>query len=379
MNSPLNLRAGLLLLCCALLLSLSGCIESFEPSGGTVTPNFLVVDGFLNSDGVTTIKLTRSLGLKAKTAPAAEAKAKLFVEEENGLRYALPETTAGTYVSARLSLNPTKRYRLFFTTANNRAYATDYTRAKLTPPIDKVSWLVEGDVVRVQVSAHDDANQTQYYRWDAEETWEFTSAYRSYYEWVGSKMKRRTQDIYRCWTTQPSGVIKLNTTTKLSQDVVADFPLLTLASSSVKLRYKYSVLVKQYAQTVEEFAYWEALRKNTENIGTLFDPLPSQLTGNVHCLTDPSEQVLGYIGAYSVQEQRLFISRDQLPASWKSDTGYETCGKPDTVEYRNAAVSFRTTNYIPLDSLEARGYTAQYADCADCRRRGTNVPPAFWK
>ncbi|WP_157807414.1 DUF4249 domain-containing protein [Hymenobacter chitinivorans] len=359
---------------------MSGCIESFEPKEGSTTPpSLLVVDGFLNSQGVTTIKLTRSLGLKAKTAPAAEAKAKLFVEEENGLRYTLFETTAGTYNSARLSLNPAKRYRLHFTTANNRAYATDYTRAKITPAVDEVHWLVEGDRVVVQVSAHDETNQTQYYRWDAEETWEFTSAYRSKLEALpGGGLIPREVSIYRCWGTQPGGLIKTFTTTKLSQDVVADFPLLTLASSSVKLRYKYSVLVKQYAQTVEEFAYWEALRKNTENIGTLFDPLPSQLTGNVHCLTDPSEQVLGYIGAYSVQEQRLFISRDQLPASWKSDTGYETCAKPDTIPKAYVHVSFLTPDYLPLEDVD-KGVTAQYAKCVDCRLRGTNIQPSFWK
>ncbi|UOQ71270.1 DUF4249 domain-containing protein [Hymenobacter cellulosilyticus] len=377
MNTHVNLRAGLLL-CCALLLSLSGCIESFEPSDGPVTQNFLVVDGFLNSEGVTTIKLTRSLGLKAKTAPPVEAKAKVFMEEENGPRYALPETQAGTYVSPRLTLNPAKRYRLHFNTANNREYITDYTQAKRTPPIDKVNWQVEGNSVRILVSAHDAANQTRYYRWDMDETWEFTSAYHSYLEYSNGKIRPRAVDIYRCWGTQPSGLIKLFTTTKLSQDVVADYPVLMLPSNSVKLRYKYSVLVKQYAQTVEEFAYWEALRKNTENIGTLFDPLPSQLTGNIHCVTDPAELVLGYIGAYSVQEQRLFISRDQLPADWKFETGYETCGVPDTVSGFYKDVAFLTPNYLPLEDLEGR-YTAQYADCVDCRRRGTNVQPTFWK
>ncbi|MEJ7664694.1 MAG: DUF4249 family protein [Hymenobacter sp.] len=57
---------------------------------------------------------------------------------------------------------------------------------------------------------------------------------------------------------------------------------------SSKLYYLYSILVRQYALTPEEFAYWDKLRKNTENLGTLFDPLPSQLSGNVHRLTMPA-------------------------------------------------------------------------------------------
>ncbi|TGE28294.1 DUF4249 domain-containing protein [Hymenobacter metallicola] len=378
MNTHVSLRVRLLVWC-TLVLGLSSCIETFEPDISNAPQSFLVVDGFLNSDGVTTIRLTRSLGLKAKTPPPVEAKATIFIEEEAGQRYPLTETTAGTYVSARLQLNPARKYRLHFNTRTGREYVTDYTRAKFTPPIDEVAWEVENAGVRVLVSTHDNTNQTQYYRWDMDETWEFTSAYRSYYEYVNNKMQQRTVNIYRCWTSQPSGFIKLNTTTKLSQDVVAKYPLLTLPSTSVKLRYKYSVLVKQYAQSVEEFAYWEALRKNTENIGTLFDPLPSQLTGNIHCLTDPSELVLGFIGAYSVQEKRLFISREDLPAAWTFETGYENCVRPDTVNFINVSVSFTTANYLPLDFLEGRGYTAHYADCIDCRRRGNNTPPAFWK
>ncbi|UOQ52070.1 DUF4249 domain-containing protein [Hymenobacter cellulosivorans] len=377
MNILLHLRAGLLL-GCALLLSLSSCIEPFEPSGGNANPNFLVVDGFLNSDGVTTIKLTRSLSLKTKTDPPVEARAKLFIEEENGPRYALTETTAGTYISARLSLNPAKRYRLHFNTANNHEYVTDYTRAKITPPIDKVSWDVEGNGVRVLVSTHDATNQTQYYRWDMNETWEFTSAFRSYLEYVNGGLRYRTENTFRCWTSQPSTFIRLATTTKLSQDVVADNPLLTLPSTTTKLRFKYSVLVKQYAQTVEEFAYWELIRKNTENIGTLFDPLPSQLTGNIHCVTDPTEVVLGYIGAYSVQEKRIFISRDELPADWVPETGFGNCLRPDTILPSEINV-FRDPNFLPLVELEGKVYLGSPADCADCRRRGTNVPPSFWK
>ncbi|TGE24065.1 DUF4249 domain-containing protein [Hymenobacter aquaticus] len=361
-----------------LLLSLTSCIDPFEPEVNGVNVNFLVVDGFINASGVTTIKLTRTLNLQANTPPPVESKATVYVEEENGQRYRLTESPAGTYTSPNLQLNVGKRHRLHFTTAASKEYFSDYTAVKLTPPIDKVTWTADEGGVHLFVSAHDDANKTQYYRWDYDETWEFTSQYRSYFEFVGGKMQYRTNNIWRCWTGQLGGFIRLSTTTKLNQDVVADYPLANLPSNSTKLRYKYSVLVKQYAQTQEEFAYWEEMRKNTESIGTLFDPLPTQLVGNMHCATKPDELVLGYVGGYSVSEKRIFISRDELPASWQFETGYK-CGVPDTIQFQYAALAFNNPNFLPIEMIEDVGYTGLTSDCVDCRKRGTNVAPSFWK
>jgi hypothetical protein len=368
---------------CLLLLGVSSCIDRFEPEVKGPAQNFLVVDGFLNSSGVTTIKLTRALTLQAATAPPVEARAKVFIEEENGQHYALTESPAGTYTSAALRLNASKRHRLQFTTTTGKEYTSDYTVVKITPPIDAVSWKIDNDEVRIGVSTHDAANTTHYYRWDAEETWEFTAPYRSAIELINGRIQARTNNIYRCWVTEKLGAIRLGNTTRLSQDIVADAPLISLPNTSVKLGYKYSVLVREYAQTAEEFAYWEALRKNTENIGTLFDALPTQLTGNVHCTTDATELVMGFVGAYSVTEKRIFIRYTDLPSTWTFASGYDKCPKPDIIEPSMAGNVFQSANYLPIETIyndngSVRAYTGLAAECVDCRLKGSNVQPVFW-
>jgi hypothetical protein len=152
--------------------------------------------------------------------------------------------------------------------------------------------------------------------------------------------------------------------------------------NSTKLRYKYSILVKQYSLSAEEFAYWELLQKNTENIGTIFDPQPSQLTGNVHSLSDAAEPVIGYVGVQSVAEKRIFIKRDELPRSWRALTGYEqNCPAPDTLRPAtgSALEVFRSGRAIPIDRVEGGGLLYSSAECVDCRKRGTNVRPSFWE
>jgi hypothetical protein len=231
---------------------------------------------------------------------------------------------------------------------------------------------------------HDPSNATRYYRWSYVETWEFTSAYYSQFEFTGGAMRRRTENIYNCWGTEKSPTINLTSTTRLTQDVVTDFPLTLLPRNSPKLRFRYSVLVSQFAQTPEEYSYWEKLKKNTESIGSLFDPLPSQLSGNVRCLDEANETVIGYVGAASVSQKRIFIANAQLPRGTINLNGYENCQAQDTIPAAQATTVFRNPRVIPIDAVYPPvgvipiAYTAGTPECIDCRQRGTNVKPSFW-
>src|SRR4030095_9484524 len=85
-----------------------------------------------------------------------------------------------------------------------------------------------------------------------------------------------------------------------------------------KLDIKYSALVRQYPLDAEAYKYWLTVQKNSQSLGGLFDLQPSQITGNIHGVTNPNDPVFGYISASSVQEQRIFISNRSLP-DWKSN------------------------------------------------------------
>ncbi|OON69608.1 DUF4249 domain-containing protein [Hymenobacter sp. CRA2] len=375
------------LLAWGLLLLAAGCIDPFNPKVADTNKNYLVVDGFINTKGVTTIKLSRTFNLSAGGQAPTETRARVYIEDEAGSRITLSEAPSapGTYTSPSQVLNPARKYRLHFFTNAGKEYTSDYTAALNTPEIDSVAWASTSNGVVIDVSTHDNTNQVQYYRWNYDETWEFTSAYRSYLEYVNRRLQGRGEDIYRCWISQPSTSIRLADVSRLSETVVSKLPLITIPAKSQKLRIKYSILVKQHAQTAEEYAYWDLLRKNTENIGTLFDPLPSQLTGNVHDLNDPDQPVLGYVGAYSETQKRIFIEWAQLPQDGRLfETGYESCSPPDTVEVRDVAAAFASPAVLPLEALyDGQGsiiaYTSGSAGCTDCRLRGTNVRPGFWR
>ena len=368
----------------SLVLLLAGCVDRYLPPVISAPQTYLVVDGFINLRGVTTVRLSRSRSLNTPTSPV-ETNASVTIQDETGVSYPLFERIigTGTYTSDYLTLSPTHQYQLRLRTGAGREYASDLVTGKLTPAIDQLSWASETNGVQVYLDAHDPAGATGYYRWTYQETWAFHSDYQSGYEYVNNQIQARSEDIYHCWRSENSTAIKLSTTTGLSQDVVAKFPLTLLPANSDKLGTRYSILVQQYAQTPEEYAYWDNLRKNTESLGTLFDPLPSQLSGNVHGLTDASELVLGYVGTASVTERRLFIDRSELPAANHFLTGYENCLPLDTVLLRNVPFYFAFQGSLPVYAIYGNGgvllgYTGGAADCVDCRLRGTNVRPSFW-
>lgn len=390
-------RPGLLasrLLLLLLLAGSAGCVEPYAPEVIDAPTSFLVIDGFINADGPTSIRLSRTASLDTKATPPPEARARLQVEDEAlGVVFGLTETAPGVYVAPATRLNPAHRYRLRIATSKGQEYASAYLPVKLTPPIDAVRWKPQDNSVNILVSTHDDTRASEYYRWEYVETWEIRSPYQPKIEYFNRAIiSIRTPYPSVCWNSNESNQILISKTTALAQDVVSDFRVQGVGAQNPQLYSRYSILVRQQSLTEEEYTYWEQLKKNTESIGSLFDPQPSQITGNVRGLNNPDDRALGFVGVHSVTEKRLFINSQELPTSWQRQSGYENCLPPDTVSIVSRFldpktiidVAFSNQLLLPIDSIPGNGpgniigYTAKARDCIDCRTRGTAVKPSFW-
>ncbi|PJJ53193.1 uncharacterized protein DUF4249 [Hymenobacter chitinivorans DSM 11115] len=362
---------------------LSGCIEDYTPEVKSSKTQFLVVDGFINTQGPTTIKLSRSANLAQTGGPVVERLAQVSIEDAAGNRTPLKETVPGTYVSADQQLVPGRNYRLTIKTGAGRQYVSAFTAAKVTPPIDAITWKASDAGVQLYVNTHDPAGATGYYRWIYDETWFFLSAYNSELEYVDGEIRPRKDNIYECWGTENPEIIQVGTTTGLTQDAVTDFPLTRVPRNSIKLRFRYSLRARQYALSQEEYKYWETLKKNTETLGTPFDPLPSQVQGNVHCLQDATEPVLGFVGATSLVEKRLFVNNNELPADWTFlDSNYLGCQYLADTTLLTKDEIFGYFSFIkrtPIAYVRGKtSFSGSTTDCVDCRVHGTNVKPSFW-
>jgi hypothetical protein len=186
--------------------------------------------------------------------------------------------------------------------------------------------------------------------------------------------------------------------------VVSNTPVTFVSSTSEKFTSEYSIIVNQYALTADAYAFWVNLKKNTEQLGGIFDPQPSQINGNIHSLTNPSQTVIGYVSVGNVTSKRIFIKNQQLPA-WIPTQPYPNCGL-DSVYLRylppGATVPVNQENQrfnylkdggiedplIPVGAIifipiigpeEIIGHSGSSRECTDCTLRGTNKKPVFWQ
>lgn len=385
-----------------ILTAATACKKQINIAPSAKITSYLVVDGNISLGDSTTITLRRTVNLDSNAKANPELGAVVTVESAGGASYKLIGKGNGTYVSAPLNLSAGEKYSLKITTLNGSKYASDFVPVKNSPPIDSVRTTITGTGLQIGVDTHDATNNSKYYRWEYTETYQIRSAFESLITVVQNPsapppdfqyIRPPAQRIYNCWISDTSNTIITATTAKLGADKINNASLALVAANSEKLRFRYSILVKQYTLTADAFNYFEILKKNTEQIGGIFDPQPSELTGNMHCISNPNEPVIGFVTVGQVTQKRIFVDKANLPASWVAETPYSSCHL-DTLLYAR-----KLTNTIPtippIYVFEVRdliysgikltvdyapgGYTASTPVCVDCTLRGTNKKPSFWK
>jgi hypothetical protein len=340
----------------------------------------LVVEGFLNSGGTTTIKLSKSFQLADTSRITMESGASVVVESRNA-QYPLSESIGGNYVADLNFLDPSQEYRLHIKTSG-KEYVSDYVKVQSTPAIDSINWTRDDKGVTVHANTHDPANNSLYYRYDFVETWEDRAAYiaRWIYESGTGILRQRgpSEEVYQCWQTVPSTTIDLATSIALQNDIIHQKNLVFIPDGDRKLSVRYSILVKQYVLSKGAFNFFQLMKKNTESLGTIFDPQPTQLTGNIRSVSNPAEPVIGFFYGSSEQQKRIFINASEVPG-WgfqQNCTSYTV--PPDSVK------SMMGGGLYPYDATEVPfvGITEvklSETRCFDCTvRGGSKTKPAFW-
>jgi len=375
-----------------------GCKQVYNPKPITQTTNYLVVEGSISTGTDTTVvRLSRTTPISSKSGTTPELGAVVTIISDGGASFPCTETGNGYYKTAGLNV-ASGNFGLKINTSDGKIYQSDIVPSKNSPPIDSVYYRIQSDGVKVYADTHDATNNTRYYRWDYTGTYEFHSAFSSilYLQTVpvDSVMNRPlVNQIYTCWRNETSTTLLINSSAKLAKDVIRQNPVAFIASSSEALQNRYSILVKQYALTADAYNYYTQLKKNTEQLGGIFDPQPSHLTGNLHCISNPGEPVLGYITAGTSAQTRIYINNRDLPA-WITDSPYSQCMMDTDLYARHVGQGSSIINEVqdriyagfdipiypvqPPGAPHPLGYTGSSPACVDCTLRGTNVKPSFW-
>jgi hypothetical protein len=366
---------GKILICSSFLL-FTGCIQKFVPEI-TEIQDLMVIEGLLTDQpGQNSIKISTSLPVGSRYQVKPLSGCTVLISDDEGNTYTLDESDAGVY-----SADPTfqgvvgRTYTLNIRTGTshgNRNYTSIPVMMKPVPPIDSIyydkvvltrmadGW-PSGEGCQIYLNTFDKQNICKFFRWEYTETWEILIPYH-----VPNN---------RCWVTNKSDKINIKNTTGLSEGKIEKLPVNLVTNESDRLRVRYSILVNQYSMNEEEYGYWEKLRSIVEQSGSLYDITPSSVPGNIKCIEDPYEKVLGYFSVSSVKSKRIFIN-DQFRGT---PDLYKECEQAE-VDYYAPIPDLNVSVWVIIDhSWEPPLKVVTYTKgCADCTVRGTNVKPDYW-
>lgn len=362
----------------ALLLLLSACVTDYEPKGLEQVRDLLVVDGII-TNGETTIKLRRSVGLTDDfTEDEFVNNAKVVVEREDGIVFACANSSEkGEYKVDMGDLDQGSRYRLRVS-LDGLEYESDYLGPEITPPIDSISLLKKGpgEDVRLCVSTHNAQGQTSYFRWMYKENWEVQAEIYMEAEKINNVVVMydllTSNNWYYCWGKDSSKVISLGSSERLTENVISNKSLASYHPYNRRFSILYHAEVEQYALRREAYDYYFNLQKNIEESGSLFAPIPSEMKGNIRCVTDPEVPVIGFVEVSTVTRLKRFFP--EIEEIYEA----EVTGCASTIVQGEEYEDNSDYGYVVYNPMDSKSNVFALKRCMDCGRYGSKQKPSWW-
>ncbi|MHC1707677.1 MAG: DUF4249 domain-containing protein [Bacteroidales bacterium] len=364
------------------------CIKPFHPEINSLDANKYVVSGQitdLDSKQKVTISRTSSLN-QPEFIPVKNCLVKII--DDKGHEFLLQDELNGDYTGYidTALVAPGTSFRVDILTADGITIVSDFERVSTSPPVDSIYYTLKSiptpdpNIYRHGIQYYIDLNGTEansrYYRWEAIETYEYHAPYPLIWYYDGSVHQIWPPDSSRmvCWRTVLVPATFTLSTSNLSENKYISLPLHFVDNKSPRLCYGYSLLVHQYALSEDAYIFWDKMRENSSGQGGLYEKQPMAIKGNMHNITHPEEEVLGFFGASKVTSKRIYTA----PVSGLGFDFSNFCS-PETLfngfkdispyEYPAGLVGDKDS-YKPL---------VMQRECYNCTTLGgTIVKPDFW-
>ena len=400
-------------------LMLSSCIYPFEP-GIETSDSRIVVEGSVSIGGTSEFSFSRVFPFTSNgyDMPAMEMTG--YIEGEDGSRIearrVMDEESSQAYAATRdkvdgsepaysplaslvfdtSNASPSQRYRVHFKELITGAeYESDWLEVCVQPTIDELRYILDYDRHELNVALSMHCPSHTHFRWRYDETWEYHSDLYATQYFVYEDMFDKSDgsyhpergihnyvsptNTYYCWSTVRSPEVKIFSTTEQVENRFTDLEFHRVSSSNKKLQLLYRLTVYLEAISENAYLYWKNIDDNTTNQGSIFSPIPSQMAGNIHCLTDPSAEVIGYVNASQVAVGIMYYD-DRLEGFYNGP-GVDWATLPLEV-FSDPAYFYNLyrNGYLPYTYDKDEGtYYWSKARCVDCRLGGgTKERPEDW-
>ncbi|MDX5423322.1 MAG: DUF4249 domain-containing protein [Hymenobacteraceae bacterium] len=299
---------------------LGACIDPISIKTDDVAPK-LVVHGLITDhfdESLNKVTLTWSEpfnGEKKLVYARPERGASVSIRNEQGQVWELVEGERGVYyLPSHQAPAAGHSYTLHVMLANGKEYTSSPELMRVPPSLDELTYayrqytdvVVNGSGERVEqtragfevyANGHDPADVQNYYRWDAEGIFEYFSFAPDWNPPLSTQ----------CW----SYLGRINTKVVTMDDRLFNGNRYkqTVAVMPADMPTRFLIKVRQYALTQQAHEFWRLFNQQQTSVGSIFDPPPAKIRGNLYSTTDPGEEVIGFFGAAGVSEKTLLVNR----------------------------------------------------------------------
>lgn len=371
-----------------------GCVEEFQVEFEDFESVLVIEATITDQMALQEVLLTRTYEFEAEET-AKESGAQIFVIGSDGNRYAFIEAEEGRYVSDQtFAATADVEYHLSVETKDGRTYGSGTKVLPNLAQVDDVSARrftndlgVNG--MGIFLDAKTPGATSSYYRFEYDETYKIIAP-----EWAPIELEViegnnpriiktvRSLDEKTCYATRSSNRIILEDTEGLDGNEIKNKLIRFIPSDDFILSHRYSILVRQYSQSVETYNFYETLNTFSTSENLFSENQPGFLEGNVFSETDRNEKVVGYFDVSTVDEKRIFFNYTDFypdeplpPYVDPCRYGVPTIGLIDLVRWDIA--KYVADNGPDFD-LGPGPYVMVPQVCGDCTALGESQPPEFW-
>ena len=129
-----------------------------------------------------------------------------------------------------------------------------------------------------------------------------------------------------CYRTEITG----NQSLFIAQDdnfngLTTRIPAAFIEDNGLRFVVRMRVDLKQYAVSQDAYRFLRLVKQQAEISGSIFDPPPATIRGNMISLENPDEVVLGYFMAAGESSKRIYINKSDLTFRQVSGTIPDDC------------------------------------------------------
>jgi hypothetical protein len=316
------MRKYILLSLFVIIISIfNSCKETFDVNENSFSKPLLVVDGRITDQpNRTFVILSNSANYNSKTNSAETGAQVSIIDNYNNIVY-LRETSLGSYAADTPFVGKSGiSYKLHIKTKNNDIYESEM---KLMPqklifdsiygkfeekntttsfPNNGILGSKSGSVLSLFASLKSTSKNEFYaliepiYAKAYYEKLYLTSQPPSFY--YGT--------LNDNFSSIPAIRIgnKIDTIQKISNFSLGDLPIFQSFEGSSDNRYgppivyAFDLTIRIHPLSIYDYSFYSTYIEQINPQNTFFDPIPSQIVGNINCISDPSKQALGYFNVF---------------------------------------------------------------------------------